>query len=132
IAWIAGANSITSGVSYFIVSAPFLERGKELNSRLPERPLQRTPQQSAYLVLPVNVRLMRVVVGRRLGILEDRDNGLHDAGSLNRIDRRGQCSQFWSFVFHGFHLLFCEIESGKSTLGCGSVRYNGRSRSQLT
>ena len=27
------------------------------------------------------------------------------AGTLNSIDRRRQCSQFWSFVFHGFHLL---------------------------
>jgi len=68
---------------------------------MPERPIQ-TLRRGPYLVLPVLIRKVRFICALRVD-LSSRALCLYSL--LNRIDRRRQCYQLWSFVFHGFHLL---------------------------
>src|SRR5713226_2506555 len=53
-----------------------------------------------YLVFPVYIRGLGLVVNRGVRV-----RYRERLECLNSIDRRRQCRQFWSFVFHSIHLL---------------------------
>jgi hypothetical protein len=59
-----------------------------------------------YLVFPVRIRRnsIGVFVSKRIYLARRALGARHSR--LNCIDRRHQCRQLWSFVFHSFYLSF--------------------------
>ena len=63
-----------------------------------------------YLVFPVRIRRNSIVVYASLRIYLARLRLGGRGSRLNCIDRRHQCRQLWSFVFHGFLPLFSLLQ----------------------
>src|SRR6266852_5006587 len=107
-ALIASVNAVRSGVSYFMVFDPYFfliststaKRGNPWV--LGCWSAQTSDAPAGRWLFPVFIRKVGVVESASSTVVR---GAIALLKSLNGVDRGRQCCQFWSFVFHGFHLL---------------------------
>src|SRR5882724_3492151 len=101
---IAGVRAVSSGVSYFMVFTSFFFENESSSPCRSAQDSERPGSRLTYL-LPVGVADGRFVA--QLAVeLQDGTVLVVATELLDGFNRRRQSSEFWRFVFHGFHLLF--------------------------